>query len=245
MLGRIFKSILHRVSVPKCVSCKRMLSMDDRALCANCLKIYNEEKTRSCSNCSKAMPECSCQNYYLKTHFVSSLSKLVRYTPGSGKKPSSGIIFKMKNKPREDVIGFVADQLTESILNSNPDISPTTVVTNVPNRRSAIRYRGFDHAQVLAVAVAKRLNLEFMPLLVSKAKLPQKSMSGKERIKNARFDLIAEPDIKGRDILLIDDVVTSGASMGNSATVLKSLRPKRIIGATVAIAYKDEKINTL
>lgn len=248
MPGRIknfFDSILFRISVPRCVCCKRALAADSRALCPECLKDYNEAKTRSCSQCSRVLPECTCPNYYLKCHFVSSLSKLVRYDYSGRTKSASRMIFKMKNKRRDDVIDFVSEELTESLLISNPSLPADTIVTNVPNRKSAIRSRGFDHAEVLARAVAKKLGLEYMSLLVSEAKLPQKSMKNEDRFKNAKFDLKSEPNIKGRHVIIVDDVVTSGASMGNSASMIRSLGTKKIIGATVAIAYKDEKINTL
>ena len=64
----------------------------------------------------------------------------------------------MKNKRREDVIDFVSDEMIASIRNSPPDLPENTVVTNVPNRKSAIIDRGFDHAEVLAKAIAEKLD---------------------------------------------------------------------------------------
>lgn len=245
MLGRI-KNLLSKalfgISAPRCVSCRQRLGSSDRAICHECFEKYLTSKERGCSVCSKRLSECSCPCYYLKTHFVSSLSKLVRYNVGYGSDVSSRIIYRMKKKRRRDVIDFVAEEMAECILKSHSELSADTLVTHVPNRSSAIRERGFDHAEVLAQAVADRLGLEFKPLLVSLSKLPQKSMSGHDRVKNARFDLICETDLSGRDVIIIDDVVTSGASMGNSASMIRALRPRHIYGAAVAIAYKDEKI---
>ncbi len=248
MLGRIdesIKSLLFKLSVPKCVACRKKLLPEDLALCKSCLGKYKEARTRSCSVCSRVLSECTCPNYYLKTHFVKGLSKLVRYNTGQNGDVTLRLIFKMKNKRRWDVLDFVSGEMAEAINNAFPTLPLDTIVTNVPNRKSAIRERGFDHAGVLSEAVAKKLGLEYMPLLVSMASIAQKSLTQQERQANARFDLIGEPDIKGRTVLIIDDVVTSGASMGNSAAVLRILRPKCIYGAAVAIAYKDEKIISL
>ncbi len=245
MLGRIKKlpsKIMFIFSAPRCVSCRSRLDIDDKAICKNCLEKYEKSKNRNCSVCAKILSECICPPYYLKAHFVTELSKLVRYNTGEGSEVSSRIIYRMKKKQRADVTGFMADELTNALLKTHADLPPDALVTNVPNRKRAISERGFDHAEVLAKSVAKNLNLEFKHLLISKAKKPQKSMTHLERRKNAQFDLIGEPDLKGRTVIIVDDVVTSGASMGNSATMIKSLRPKKIIGITVAIAYKDDKI---
>ena len=245
MLGRIDKfanSLLFKLSVPKCVCCRKRLLNNEKALCEICLNKYREAKTRSCSICSKILSECSCQNLYLKTHFVKGLSKLVRYNSGVQRDVALRLIINMKNKRREDVLDFVAHEMVKSINTVFTSLPHDTVVTYVPNRKSAIRERGFDHAGVLAEAVAKRLNFEFMPLLKSTATKAQKSLTQLQRQANARFELLGDPDIKGRTVLIIDDVVTSGASMGNSASMIRALRPQNIYGAAVAIAYKDERI---
>lgn len=248
MLGRIKNAasiILLKLSVPKCACCKKRLLYEEKALCKDCAQKYSEAKTRGCSVCSKLLSECSCQNYYLKTHFVKGLSKLVRYNSGGQSDVTSRLIFKMKNKRREDVLSFVADDMADSISKVFPDLPCDTIVTYVPNRKAAIKERGFDHAGVLCEFVAKRLNFEFKPLLRSTATRAQKSLTQLERQANAQFELFGEADIKGRTVLIIDDVVTSGASMGNSASMIRTLRPKSIYGAAVAIAYKDEKIYSL
>ena len=70
---------------------------------------------------------------------------------------------------------------------------------------------------------------------------PQKKTHGEQRLKNAKFDYRRRiPDIKGKNVLLVDDIVTTGASMGNSAMLLHGLGAKRIVGVCLSIAYRDK-----
>lgn len=239
--GKIAKLLFYFTAVQKCVACKKRLNKDEESLCAKCLKIYEEAKTRNCSVCSNPLPKCSCQNFYLKTHCVKGLSKLVRYNSGDSKDVISSLVYLMKYKSRQDLLEFISSEIADSVKSSLP-LPEDTIVTHVPNRKSAIYDRGFDHGEVLARAVAKKLGFEYMSLLSSLSKKPQKNFSIDKRYDNARFELISEPDLKGKCILIVDDVVTSGASMGNSAFLIRSLGTKNIYGASIAIAYRDNKI---
>ena len=115
------------------------------------------------------------------------------------------------------------------------------VFTSVPRRRKAIVKYGIDHAELLASAVAKRLGAKYIKILKSNVKSEQKKSNDSEaRIKNADFSLRkGAPDLTHRKVILIDDIVTTGASMGRCAMVLKSAGADKIIGATLAIAYKE------
>jgi phosphoribosylpyrophosphate synthetase len=76
----------------------------------------------------------------------------------------------------------------------------------------------------------------------SNAKHEQKSLDSLERRRNADFSLIKEIDLKGRRVIIVDDIITSGASMSNAATLIRSLGAKDIIAACLAIAYKEDYI---
>ena len=238
--SRILRKVLFALSVPKCLACRARLSEEDRALCHSCYEKYREIKTRNCARCSKLLGECSCTNEYLSRHFVKGLAKVYRYRATEDFMAANSIVYRLKKKNRKDALDFLAEEVAASIMASLPEFSSDAIVTHVPNRKSAIIQYGFDHAELLGRAVADKLGLEFMPLLTSLSKKPQKEMRGDARYANATFDLISEPDIKGREVIIVDDIVTTGASMGNSATILRSLRPKAIYGACVGIAYYDD-----
>ena len=154
--------------------------------------------------------------------------------------PANQLIYKLKRENRRDVVGYIADELTESIRESLK-VDENTIFTCVPRRRRARIKYGIDHAQNLGRAVAKNFGADFQMLLRSKSKNAQKkSKSREERLKNAQFVLLNEDlDLSGKTVVIIDDIVTTGASLGAAALNVKSLAPKKIIGASIAIAYKD------
>ena len=240
-----FKEVTERfffyLSAPKCVGCKERLSYGDKALCPSCLSLYRENKKRNCSICSKTLEFCSCSNTHLENHYVKKLIKVYRYRPVD-ELPSNNLIYSLKRENRKDVLDFLSDELYQSILNSVPDAS-SCIFTNVPRRRRERARYGFDHAELLSKRLAKMFSAEYYQPIISKSKKPQKKTMGDERMKNASFKLKnGAKDLKGKQVIIVDDIVTTGASMGYCASLIRALGTKKIIGATIAIAYKDSYI---
>lgn len=237
----LLDKFLFMCSVPKCVCCGSKLLYGDRGLCADCLKVYNEHKKRNCPRCAKILSECFCSSEYLVAHGIKHTVKLFRYAKTEESMPSNYLIYSLKQDNRNDVIDFFAEELTASITNSINLKKGKYIITSVPRRKRAIVNYGFDHAEVLAKRVAKALGVEYRQFLVSKSKKPQKSVVGESRLYNAKFDYKSKKDIslKGYTVIIIDDVITTGASMSSSATLIKGYKPSRVIAAALGIAYKD------
>ena len=99
---------------------------------------------------------------------------------------------------------------------------------------------GIDHAELLAKSLAKKLSAQYYQPIISKSKKAQKKTSGEERLKNAQFKLkVRAKSLSGKTVIIVDDIVTTGSSMGACAMLLRGLGAKKIIGATISIAYKD------
>jgi ComF family protein len=129
--------------------------------------------------------------------------------------------------------------MTKSIKNAFPK-AKDYIVTNVPRSNNSIIKYGYDHAEMLAHEVAKRIGAKYEKILKSDIKVEQKKLHGESRKQNAKFAVMNEIDLSGKTVLIIDDIVTSGASMGEAAMLIRSLGAKRIMGAALGIAYKDK-----
>lgn len=238
---------LYYLSVPKCLVCGEILDYSEPVICDNCRPDYREQKKRNCSRCAKILPECTCSNFFLESHYIKKLVKVYRYTPSNTELPGNILIYSLKHDNRRDTFNFLAEELAGAISSSFDfrNSRDNYIVTNVPRRPSAIRRDGYDHSAELAKRTAKILGLQYNQFLKSKAKRPQRETKGFERLKNASFQYKrnAKKSLKGKTVILIDDVVTTGSSMASCAALLRGMGTKTIVGATVSIAYKDSYKN--
>ncbi len=241
---KLFKDILFYLSVPKCAACNERLDKNDRALCKKCREEYNEAISRSCSICAKPLYECSCVIKHLDAHYIHKHVKVFRYRPNADL-PTNKLIYSLKRDNRDDVLDFLADELASSVATAFPDVSEF-VFTSVPRRRAARVKYGIDHAALLSERAAKKLAAKYVKTLISHSKREQKlSKHREERMKNAHFDYLDKQlDLTGKSVILVDDIVTTGASMSVAATLLKGAGAKKIIGASLAIAYNDNMVKT-
>lgn len=230
--------VLFALSVPKCVCCGSRLNYGEKAFCLNCSLEFEESKSRDCSKCARVLHKCDCSNDYLSAHYVKHVVKCFRYLVRDERLPGNALIYSLKRENRKDVLDFATTELSSAIKNSieNPE---NYIFTNVPRRRSAIIEYGIDQSELLAKSIAKELGGEYISILKSKAKREQKTLETAERFKNADFYIVKDIDLTGRDVIIIDDIITTGASVAKAASFIRSLGAKNIIAATLGIAYKD------
>ncbi len=240
-IAKLMDRVLFALSVPKCVCCKTRLNYGEKAFCLKCSAEFKEFKTRNCSHCARPLCECDCSNDLLRAHYVKRVIKCYRYLTRDDALPGNSLIYSLKRDNRTDVLEVCTDELSKAILNSIEDPS-SYIFTNVPRRRAAIVQYGIDHSALLAKTVAKRFAAEYIPILKSNAKQAQKSLEATDRFKNADFYIAENLDLTGRGVIIVDDIITTGASMAKAASLIRSLGSKNILAATLGIAYKDDLI---
>ena len=102
-----------------------------------------------------------------------------------------------------------------------------SILTWVPGRRVDIRRRGFDHAELIAREVARLLGTRSIQLLHRSGKtLDQTSLGASARRENLRGAFVGET-VRG-EVLLVDDLVTTGATAASCARALGSRGATRI-----------------
>lgn len=112
------------------------------------------------------------------------------------------------------------------------------VITPIPLHFWREKQRGFNQSKLIAEYIAEKSNIHLVDALKrAKNNKPQaKSKNTEERNKNVEgIFKIANPDlIKGKNIILVDDVYTSGATMNEAIKILKQNRCKKIIALVIA-----------
>ncbi len=106
------------------------------------------------------------------------------------------------------------------------------MVTWAPTTPRHRRARGFDHAELLARAVGRQARLPTRALLTRLPGPPQTGARRAERRAGPRFR--ARPDVAGLGVLLVDDVVTTGATLTAAAGALRRGGARGIVGVAAA-----------
>ena len=238
-ISEILERALFYISVPKCISCGEKLDFTSKVYCPKCKLELFDVYNRCCSGCNKILSKCDCSNEYLKGKRVRKVIKLFRYMQREENYVANSLIYSLKKDNRKDCLRFAVEMLSEAILNSENNVS-NFIFTNVPRRRSAIIKRGFDQSAMLSKAVAQNLGAEFRPLFKSRAKKAQKTLMSSERRSNATYISRKDASVDGKTVLIIDDVITTGSSIGACADIAYSIGAKKVIVAAIGIAYRDE-----
>ena len=247
-LTSLWDRMLFLLSAPKCVRCGELLIYGNKALCNACLHEHLNDIERECSRCNKKLRFCTCSNFYLEANKIKSVIKLYRYNSKNKDLPGNRLIYALKHAYRSDVIEYLASELAIAICNAIDIAGNETkyIVTNVPRRKKAIVRDGYDHSAELAREVAKNLGVKYIQLLSSKTERAQKEMTGSERKSNVKFELLPRcPDIAGATVILVDDIITTGSSIVAATKKLRILKPKSVLAASIAIAYKDSCIKPI
>lgn len=114
--------------------------------------------------------------------------------------------------------------------------SPRPLLTFVPMHRRKRRMRGYDHAQRLAEGMARALGLDAVALLErTRPTRAQSSLSHEGRRSNVKgaFEAIGEW-LGGEEIVLVDDILTTGYTLSECAAALKRNGAGRVTGCVLA-----------
>lgn len=217
----LIKRLADLLFPPKCVLCGRILEAEESDLCHDC-RINS--------------PECSVSPK--KLSFVNSWVAVWHY---EGYVRRSLILYKFYN--RRNFANCYGRLLSMKLQQEYPE--GFDVLTWVPISPLRKLRRGFDQVELLANAVGRELGMIPYPLLKKhRHNRPQSRIVGEaQRRANVLgvYKSINTEQISGKRILLLDDIITTGATVGECARVLLTAGAAEIHCGAVACARRDKK----
>ncbi len=217
------------------------------ALCKKCTALFEGEIRKQCNTCFLEYHNCRCAPRPMQASGISCYVKLAPYDVEGKPSVTRKIVRSIKERVAQRTFRFLAKELAVGVKaavaaseRSRAKVGKEpleTVITYLPRSKRGASRAGFDQARELARSLAAETGYCFLPLLsrVHDGAV-QKTLTRSERVQNLRgaFCGICESN-KSRRVLLVDDVVTTGAGMCECARVL---RATELIAVSVAFTEK-------
>jgi ComF family protein len=151
------------------------------------------------------------------------------------------LCLRLKRERNAWLAPWLSDLLVESRRDSLESLPPDTWVVPVPLHRWRYWQRGYDQAEALARGLAQRLRLRvYLPLrrVAATPKLAELGLTERSEVMRRAFSTRRCPKLNGRPVLLVDDVLTTGATCGDAARALKRAGATRVVAVVFARAER-------
>ena len=243
-MKKLFKRIF---LVHKCVGCRKILDHNDfdEAFCPSCRELYLSAKMEICPECSHEAEKCRCMPPFLEKDKAVSLRRLFFYSKIRSREPQNRLIYYFKRNKNKRISRAIAAELIPLIKVevARLKVEELPVIVSAPRSHSAVFEYGFDQADMICSAISEISAFEYCKVLKRRhgGKI-QKALTAGERRKNIKDLIYADEDerqlIKGRTVILIDDIVTTGATMSACTQILKKCGAKNIVCIAIASDIK-------
>ncbi len=232
---------------PHCAGCHALLPPtvcgEAAVFCPDCKKEWRAELCRSCPTCFAAYPECRCQPSALGRAGSEGLLKLAPYGDTARERVMRHIVLSLKKHPRRRILAMLAGELSDGILAQIEKLGwqqERVLLVHLPRDPRSVRRFGVDQSACLARAIADQTGLSHLSLLRrTKRVRAQKKLNAKQRALNLRDAFAVGTVPKDCCVVLIDDVVTTGASLSAGVHALRAAGVKNIL--CVAVAQTPKK----
>jgi len=221
------------------------------ALCAGCSRVC-QSAAAFCAECEASLcplPEVRCQRCAEPGAFPSEVCPRCRdrpppfervFAPFIHEGPVAAAVHRFKYEDRPELAGPLGALVAASVPESAR--KGLTAVAAIPLHGARYRSRQYDQAQLLARRVAKALRLPFEPRALRRvrdtARQVGETLAAREA--NVRGAFVGHGWMKGASVLLVDDVVTTGATARAAAQALLLAGARRVEIAAAARAFSAE-----
>jgi ComF family protein len=211
-------------------------------VCARCIAALEPPRAPLCVICGAPLggsaDDEQCDHCRAAPPAFDSARAIARYTSGPDGENTLAALLRRHKYGLDQALG----RALAEYLDAAPAIESGAydVVIPVPLHRARLRWRGFNQAALLGAALAHRLAcpLDVATLARVRSTQPQTARDRADRARNVHlaFEVRRPARVAGRRVLLVDDVMTTGATADECARVLREAGARRIDVFTLARA---------
>jgi len=244
-LAEVSDAVVSLLFPAGCRICEKLLTSASRVpICEECLDSFPRIPEKACEICGQPMQAFAARESERLICRVCAdntyaFERARSYALYEGALVRAILLLKFE---RIGPLGaWFAERLTE-VVRKESDVLEADVVVPVPLHRDRERERGYNQADMVAKPLAKKLRLPHQTALLMRTRpRPDKQvLSFEERWESVRGAFATRPgsQVDNRRVLLVDDVLTTGATLDACARALREAGAKSVIGLTVARATR-------
>ena len=220
----------------RCASCNEEI-FSGKYFCEECEKKLPYIDSYHCEHCGRELktPSNFCTSCKGKMLSVDKARSVFNY-----KNPISNLIMQLKYFDKR----YLARVFSEELANLyRKNYFNADFLCYVPMTKKALKKRGFNQGELIATLLSEKINVPVKNVLIkTKETTRQAKLTREERLKNLQGCFKAQPkkEINGKTIVLVDDVLTTGATSETVANLLKKKGANAVYLITVAsVPSKD------
>ena len=236
----MLRYLLNFVFPPRCAACGGRLPLEsNERVCSPCLGKIDRLSEPLCAVCGIPIAAARewCERCAAAPPHFSRARAIAAYRDGAGR--DAGVIGAMIRRHKYGLDQSLGRALAECLGAELPlDGAGYDLIIPVPLHSGRLRWRGFNQAAMLGRAVARRIErpIDASNLMRIRATPPQTARTRRGRRENIRnaFAVRRPARVANRSILLVDDVMTTGATADECARVLLQAGARRVDVLTLA-----------
>ncbi|HDL10120.1 MAG TPA: ComF family protein [Candidatus Omnitrophica bacterium] len=233
------KTINNIIQPNYCLTCYQRIPGEYQSpLCKECITKIEFNLAPFCLTCGRSLHDLPSVKGICKQCLLKEKPQIIVYYVFKYRQTIREAIHRFKYQAQLGLLPFFTNHLLNFYRQHIFPYYKIDYISYVPLHAGKLREREFNQAKLLAKAVARKIEIPLLNLLIrTKYTLPQSELDENQRWKNVaeafKLNLCYAQIIKGKTILIIDDVVTTRATLTACARQLKKFNAQ-VIGFTLA-----------